>query len=58
MDRDAMYCRDENIFGKPEGVYSEESKFIFLEEIFLQEKHPISALAEEYVHCSVLIFTS
>jgi len=55
MDRDVMYCRDENIFGKPE---SEDRKFIFLEEILLQEKRPISALAEEYVHCSVLIFTS
>ena len=53
-----MYCRDENIFEKPEGVYSEVRKFIFLEEILSQEKHPISALAEEYVHCSVLIFTS
>jgi hypothetical protein len=53
-----MYCRDENIFGKPEGVYSEDCKFIFLEEILLQEKHPISMLAEEYFHCSVLIFTS
>jgi len=58
MDRYVMYCRDENIFGKPEGVYSEDHKFIFLEEILLQEKRPISALAEEYVHCSVLIFTS
>jgi hypothetical protein len=46
MDRDVMYCRNETIFGKPEGVYSEERKFIFLEEILLQEKHPISALAE------------
>jgi len=58
MDRDVMCCRHENIFGKPEGVYSENRKFIFLEEILLQEKHPISALAEEYAHCSVLIFTS
>jgi hypothetical protein len=56
--RDVMYCRDENIFGKPESAYSEDSKFIFLEEILLQEMHPILALAEEYVHCRVLIFTS
>lgn len=58
MDRDVIYCRDENVFGNPEVVYSEDRKFIFLEEILLQEKCPISALAEEYVHCSLLIFTS
>jgi len=58
MNRDVRYCRDENIFGKAVGVYNEDSKFIFLEKILLQESHLISALAEEYAHCSVLIFTS
>ena len=58
MDRDVMCCRDENIFGKPECAYSEDRKCIFLKEILSQEMHPILASAEEYVHCSVLIFTS
>ena len=38
MDRDVIYCRDENIFGKPGSIYNEGRKIYFSRGKFVTRK--------------------
>jgi hypothetical protein len=59
VKRDGDVLWRQKIFTRnPKDIYSERRENHFLEENLLHVKHYISELAEEYIRCSVLIFTS